>query len=113
MDRPAEARIAITVNGERSDVAPGTTVLDVARACGLRDDERGVAIALGGAVVPRSTWAATTAPFSGSRPMDSATSGFSSPSATPTRPRVTRPPFLSCSATFCASSMGMANEMPM
>lgn len=58
MDRPAEARIAITVNGERSDVAPGTTVLDVARACGLRDDERGVAIALGGAVVPRSTWAA-------------------------------------------------------
>ncbi len=59
MDRTDTASIAISVNGERREVAAGSTVLDVARACGLRDDERGVAIARRGAVVRRADWATT------------------------------------------------------
>ena len=56
MDRTAETRIAISVNGEAALLPAGATVLDVARRCGLRDDERGVAIARCGEVVPRATW---------------------------------------------------------
>ena len=53
----AEAHIAVRVNGEPAVYPVGATVLDVARACGLRDDERGVAIARCGEVVPRGRWA--------------------------------------------------------
>ena len=45
--------------------------------------------------------------------MDSATSRVTSAICTPMRPRVTRPLLRSCSLTRMASSMGMANEMPM
>ena len=50
--------IAISVNGEATEMAEGSSVLDVARRCGV-DDERGVAIARGGVVVRRADWAAT------------------------------------------------------
>jgi sulfur carrier protein len=43
-----------TVNGEPYDVAPGTTVAAlVAERC---PSPRGVAVAVNGEVVPRSTW---------------------------------------------------------
>lgn len=46
-----------TVNGAPHDVTPGTTVADlVARWC---TSPRGVAVAVNGEVVPRSTWGAT------------------------------------------------------
>ena len=48
--------ITVVINGAPRDVTDGATILDVARLCGL-DDERGVAIAHGGAVVPRAVWA--------------------------------------------------------
>ena len=49
--------ITVVINGAPRDVTDGATILDVARLCGLDDDERGVAIANGGAVVPRAVWA--------------------------------------------------------
>ncbi len=46
-----------TVNGAPADLAPGTTVADlVATRCA---SPRGVAVALNGEVVPRSTWGST------------------------------------------------------
>lgn len=49
---------AATVNGAPAELAPGTTVADlVASWC---RSPRGVAVAVNGAVVPRSTWDATT-----------------------------------------------------
>ena len=50
--------IAISVNGEATEVEDGSSVLDVARLCGV-DAERGVAIAREGAVVRRADWPAT------------------------------------------------------
>lgn len=50
--------IAISVNGETTEVADGASVLDVARLCGV-DGERGVAIARAGEVVRRADWAGT------------------------------------------------------
>jgi len=47
----------ILVNGERSDVAPGTTVSEL--LAGLDAPDRGVAVALDGEVVPRGAWART------------------------------------------------------
>ena len=52
-----DPRITVVVNGAPRDLSDGATILDVARLCGLEDDERGVAIAHGGAVVPRASWA--------------------------------------------------------
>ena len=48
----------IEVNGEQRDVADGTTVGDLLDT--LVDDRRGVAVAVDGEVVPRSTWDGTT-----------------------------------------------------
>ena len=46
-----------TVNGAPADLAPGTTVADlVAARC---TSTKGVAVALNGEVVPRSTWGST------------------------------------------------------
>ena len=47
----------IRVNGDLSDVAPGTTVAQL--LAGLDAPDRGVAVALDGEVVPRGAWAAT------------------------------------------------------
>ena len=55
----------------------------------------------------------TWAPEGLGRPSGSAMSFVTSVMATPMRPRTTRPLALSWSVTRIASSMGMANEMPM
>ncbi len=46
--------MTVTVNGERSDVAPGTTVDALLAQLGARPT--GTAVAVNGEVVPRSTW---------------------------------------------------------
>jgi sulfur carrier protein len=48
----------IRVNGDPSDVAPGTTVIELLRA--LEAPDRGVAVAVDGEVVPRGRWADTS-----------------------------------------------------
>jgi len=49
-----ESREAITVNGERGPLPPDTTVASLVDAwC---PSPRGVAVAVNGDVVPRSTW---------------------------------------------------------
>ncbi len=46
-----------TVNGAPTELAPGTTVADlVAARCA---SPKGVAVAVNGEIVPRSTWGAT------------------------------------------------------
>ena len=45
----------LVVNGDQCDVPEGTTVLGLLRAHGAR--ERGSAVAVDGAVVPRGEWA--------------------------------------------------------
>lgn len=47
----------ISVNGNPSDVTPGTTVTELLRL--LEAPDRGVAVAVDGEVVPRGAWAAT------------------------------------------------------
>jgi sulfur carrier protein len=46
----------IHLNGQRSDLRAGETVADALARLGLAHDARGVAIAVDGQVVPRSTW---------------------------------------------------------
>ncbi|WP_210495529.1 sulfur carrier protein ThiS [Patulibacter sp. SYSU D01012] len=50
---PAEA---VVVNGAPREVA-GRTVAELVALLGLPADGRGVAVAIGGEVVPRGTWA--------------------------------------------------------
>ncbi|GAA3027028.1 sulfur carrier protein ThiS [Gordonia defluvii] len=49
--------MAITVNGEVRDLPAGTTVAGLVVALGLPD--RGIAVAVGGFVVPCGSWDAT------------------------------------------------------
>ena len=60
--RPPEARITVLVNGERVQVRRGATVGDVVAGLsgGLSPDGRGVAVAVGREVVPRSSWNSVT-----------------------------------------------------
>ncbi len=46
----------ILLNGQSSDLRGGETVADVLTRLGLALDARGVAVAVDGEVVPRSTW---------------------------------------------------------
>jgi sulfur carrier protein len=46
----------ILLNGQRSDLRAGETVADVLARLGLALDARGVAVAVDGEVVARSTW---------------------------------------------------------
>jgi sulfur carrier protein len=46
----------IVLNGEVSAVDPGATVSDVLARLGLQPEERGVAVAVDGEVVPRTDW---------------------------------------------------------
>jgi sulfur carrier protein len=46
----------IVLNGERSKLTAGTTVADALAALGLTREARGVAVAVDGEVVPRTTW---------------------------------------------------------
>jgi sulfur carrier protein len=50
--------MTVVVNGEARELAAGATIDEVVRS--LTTEERGVAVALNGEVVPRSAWAATT-----------------------------------------------------
>jgi sulfur carrier protein len=50
--------VNVLVNGERRELAPGTTVEAVVRGLAVAPG-RGVAVALDREVVPRSAWAAT------------------------------------------------------
>jgi sulfur carrier protein len=50
--------MTVVVNGEARELAAGLTIDDVVRS--LTDQERGVAVALNGEVVPRGAWATTT-----------------------------------------------------
>lgn len=52
----------IVLNGQRSDVRPGETVLEVLGRLGLDADARGVAVAVDGEVVPRAGWGSHTVP---------------------------------------------------
>ena len=47
----------VRVNGERRELAEGTSVEEIVRR--ITEAERGVAVAVDGEVVPRSAWAAT------------------------------------------------------
>ncbi|HEX3947848.1 MAG TPA: sulfur carrier protein ThiS [Acidimicrobiales bacterium] len=52
--------MTVLVNGEATELAPGTTVAQlVARLC---PSDRGVAVAVDREVVPRSRWAETPVP---------------------------------------------------
>jgi sulfur carrier protein len=46
----------IVLNGERSDVAAGETIVAVLARLGLDADARGVAVAVDDEVVPRAAW---------------------------------------------------------
>jgi sulfur carrier protein len=46
----------IVLNGERSDVAAGETIVAVLARLGLEADARGVAVAVDDEVVPRAAW---------------------------------------------------------
>jgi sulfur carrier protein len=46
----------IVLNGERSQLSAGTTVAVALETLGLTLEARGVAVAVDGEVVPRTTW---------------------------------------------------------
>lgn len=46
----------IVLNGERTELAAGETVLAVLARLGLSGETRGVAVAVDGEVVPRGAW---------------------------------------------------------
>ncbi len=51
--------MTVELNGERIALADGASVADVVARAGAHEEGRGVAVALDGAVVPRSAWART------------------------------------------------------
>jgi sulfur carrier protein len=56
----------VRLNGTERDLPEGATVADAVEASGVGVDERGVAVAVSGEVVPRAAWQATPLP-SGAR----------------------------------------------
>jgi len=50
------------LNGRDQELPEGASVADVVRLAGVEADERGVAVALDGEVVPRERWAETPVP---------------------------------------------------
>ena len=54
----------IELNGTQTEVAEGVTVAELVAEAGVDGEARGVAVAVDGAVVPRSAWG-TTAVHSG------------------------------------------------
>jgi sulfur carrier protein len=50
----------VLLNGRTAELGEGATVRDAVVAAGAGADERGIAVALDGAVVPRSAWDTTT-----------------------------------------------------
>jgi thiazole synthase len=51
--------VKVELNGEVRELAEGATLAEAARAAGVAEDRRGVAVALDGEVVPRGEWEAT------------------------------------------------------
>lgn len=51
--------MTIELNGERVDLAAGTSVADAVARLGAGGERRGVAVAVDGEVVPRSAWDST------------------------------------------------------
>jgi sulfur carrier protein len=49
----------VTVNGERRELAPGATVATVVELLCAVPGGRGIAVAVGGEVVPRGAWSST------------------------------------------------------
>ena len=49
----------VTVNGEDRSVPDGCSVLELVESLGVSPGGRGVAVAVSGAVVPRSEWETT------------------------------------------------------
>ena len=52
-------RITVDVNGKPVEVPSGAPVSGVLQVAGIPADRKGIAVALDGAVVPRSQWAET------------------------------------------------------
>ncbi len=50
--------VTVTVNGERRDVPPGTTLAAIVSL--LATSDKGIAAAVNGEVVPRRAWPGTT-----------------------------------------------------
>jgi sulfur carrier protein len=50
----------VLLNGRPAEVPANATVRDAVVAAGAAADERGIAVALDGTVIPRSAWDATT-----------------------------------------------------
>lgn len=53
--------VALSVNGETREVAPGSTIADLVAALTDDEDPKGVAVAVDRCVIPRSEWASTPA----------------------------------------------------
>jgi sulfur carrier protein len=51
--------LSVTINGDRHQLPAGTTVAGVVASLPGATDGRGVAVALGGEVVPRAQWPTT------------------------------------------------------
>jgi len=51
--------VTVRLNGRERELAAGATVADAVSALGVRCEERGVAAAVDGDVVPRESWATT------------------------------------------------------
>jgi sulfur carrier protein len=54
--------VAITLNGEPTRVAPGSSVADLVRGLLEDADPKGVAVAVDRCVIPRSEWPCTPVP---------------------------------------------------
>ena len=48
----------VVLNGEARELPADATVVDAVSATGAREDERGIAVAVEGEVVPRAEWEA-------------------------------------------------------
>ena len=51
--------MTIELNGERVEIPDGASIRDAVVAAGADPDQRGIAVALDGEVVPRRAWEAT------------------------------------------------------
>ncbi|CAN5537385.1 sulfur carrier protein ThiS [soil metagenome] len=55
----SETALSIQINGEPQDVPAGLSIADLLRRLGRDPEVPGIAVALGGGVVPRAKWSDT------------------------------------------------------